>query len=77
MLLERNKEHFKQAEDTPFTTAEMIEAPFMADSRIAEDILKGKHVAGPTLEATWILKECRRVTKVDEEEIFLFYFEYT
>lgn len=42
---------------------------FTADSMLAEDVLQGKDVAGPTLEATQILKECRRVIEADEKEI--------
>ena len=48
----------------------MLEAlPFTADSTLAEDVLQGKDVEGPTLEATQILRECRRVLPPDEKEI--------
>ena len=43
--------------------------PFTADSMLAEDVLQGKDVEGPTLEATQILRECRRVLPPDEKEI--------
>lgn len=67
MLLDRNREHFRQANATPFITEEMIGTlPFMADSRTAEEVLKGRGVADLTLEATQVLKECRRVSEADE-----------
>ena len=48
----------------------MLEAlPFTADSMLAEEVLQGKDVSGPTLEATQILKEGRRVIEPDEEKI--------
>ena len=70
LLLERNHAHFSQASGTPFTSREMMEAlPFTADSSLAEDVLEGKDVEGPTLEATQILRECRKVIQPDEEEL--------
>ena len=70
ILLDRNNAHFQQAKGTPFTTAEMLEAlRFTTGSTLAEDVLQGKDVEGPTLEATQILRECRRVLPPDEKEI--------
>jgi hypothetical protein len=39
--------------------------PFTADSEVAEKVLKGEDIEGPTLEATQVLKSSRR--KVEEE----------
>ena len=43
--------------------------PFTADSEIAERVLAGEDVEGPTLEATQILKQCRMRTEEDMGEI--------
>lgn len=68
-MFERNREHQRQAAGTPFTK-EMLEAiPFTADSEIAEKVLDGEDIKGPTWEATQILKYCRRKVEEDDEEI--------
>lgn len=72
IILERNSVHFRQAVGTFFTTEAMLEAlPFTANSRLPEDILEGKYVSGPTLEATQILKECSKMIEPDEGELML------
>ena len=38
---------------------------FTADSEVVEKVLRGEDIEGPTLEATQILKSCRR--NVEEE----------
>ena len=65
VLLDRNKEHFRQAAGTPFTEEMLNQIPFTADSEIAERVLAGEDVEGPTLEATQILKQCRMRTEED------------
>lgn len=56
LLLEKSREHFRQADGTPFTTEGMIYAlPFMADTRMAEEVLEERDVTGPTMVATQIL----------------------
>jgi hypothetical protein len=70
ILADRNCTHFQQAQGTPFATKEMLETfPFTADSVAAEEVLQGHDIEGPTLEATEILKECRRKICEEEEEI--------
>lgn len=45
----------------------MLEAnPLTADSEVADKILQGEDIEGPTFKATKILKSCRR--KMEEEQ---------
>ena len=55
----------------PFTEEMLREIPFTADSQTAEQVPNGEDIEGPTLEATQILKQCRRRMKEDEAEITL------
>jgi ribonuclease HI len=69
ILLERNREHFRQAAGTPFTEEMLKMIPFTADSEVAEKVLSGEDIEGTTLEATQILKSCRRKVEEECEEI--------
>ena len=58
MLLERNRDHSRQAARTPFIE-EMLDAiPISADSECAEQVLLGEDIEGPTIEATQIHTTC-------------------
>lgn len=58
VLLDRDSAHFREAGGTPFATDAMPKAlPFTADTMLMEDILEGKDVFAPTLEATQTLKK--------------------
>lgn len=60
ILINRNREHLRQATGTPFTNEEMLRMfPFTAECEEAEKVLEGEGIEGPTREATEILKECR------------------
>lgn len=59
--LERNRDHFRRTVETPFTKDLMEWIPFTADSEIAENVLEGEKVEGPTMEATQILKSCTTI----------------
>ena len=61
-LMDRNVQHFAQAQGTPMTTPEMMQSiPFTADSVAAEEFLKGNSPACPTYNewADRLLKSCK------------------
>lgn len=53
----------------PFTKKMLKAILFTADSEVAEKALKGEDTEGSILEATQILKSCRRKVEEKEDEV--------